>query len=348
MKYFVSFLFVSVIAVSAYVLTSLNSLEQSTAIEKTEQLYVLEMGSNFHRVLSEVSQLGYLESNLFIKLYAKATGYNAKIKAGEYSLTPSLSQLQVLELLTTGKSKDMKVTFQEGLNIHDMAKILESKGLYKYSDFLNVVRDKKFVKEILGKDLPSFEGYLFPETYFLSKNTTVKALIKKMVHNFFKNYELSLSGAQMKLDRTTHVVLASMIEKETGAPEERNLISSVFHNRIGLKMRLQSDPTILYGIFDKTGIYPSNIRKKDILEKTRYNTYAVPGLPYGPIANPGLASLKAAVNPVPSKKLYFVSRNDGTHVFSETLKQHNTAVRKFQMDPRARQGKSWRDRTKRK
>ena len=139
-----------------------------------------------------------------------------------------------------------------------------------------------------------------------------------------------------------------MIEKETGAPEERPLISSVFHNRIKKGMKLQSDPTILYGIFDRTGVYPKNIRKKDILEKTRYNTYSVPGLPYGPIANPGLESLKAAVNPVVSDKYYFVSRNDGTHVFSATLKQHNLAVNKFQRNRKARQGKSWRDLKKKK
>ena len=221
--------------------------------------------------------------------------------------------------------------------------MLEKKGFFTKKEFLNAARDKNLVKELLNEDLPNLEGYLFPETYFLNENTSLKSLIKKMVDNFKVNYKKSLVGAKINMSRKDHIIMASLIEKETGAEAERTLVSSVYHNRVKLGMRLQCDPTILYGIFDKTGIFPTNIRKKDILEKTRYNTYAMGGMPYGAIANPGLSSLKAALNPKESKMLYFVSRNDGTHVFSETLKKHNAAVRKFQLDPKARAGKSWRD-----
>ncbi len=341
-KLFFSF-FLVIALICSYFYFSFQGLKKPANIELANLVYEVPAGATFNRVLRDLSVKGYLEKNLIIKLFSKFTKYNQKLKAGTYSLVPSMSQLEVLQELTTGKTLDQKITFQEGLNINDIGVLLEQHGYFKRLEFLKVARDKKFVKELLNEDLPNFEGYLFPETYFLNKNTTIKSLIKKMVKNFKINYTKSLEGAKVKMSRKDHIIMASLVEKETGVGSERRLVSSVYHNRIKLGMRLQCDPTILYGMFDKTGVFPKNIRKKDILEKTRYNTYAISGMPYGAIANPGLAAMKAAVNPVESKKIYFVSRNDGTHVFSETLAQHNAAVRKFQMDPAARKGKSWRD-----
>jgi UPF0755 protein len=143
------------------------------------------------------------------------------------------------------------------------------------------------------------------------------------------------------------ITLASVVEKETGAPEERPVIASVFHNRLKKGMRLQSDPTILYGMLMKTGVMTKNIRKKDILAQTPYNTYTVRALPIGPIANPGKEAIKAVLNPGNTDFLYFVSRNDGTHVFSKTYEDHNKAVKAYQLNHRARKGKSWRDLKKR-
>jgi UPF0755 protein len=144
------------------------------------------------------------------------------------------------------------------------------------------------------------------------------------------------------------VTLASIIEKETGAPEERPLISSVFHNRLLKKMRLQTDPTVIYGKAEKSGKIEINITRADLLTPSRYNTYVIPALPPGPIANPGKEALLAAVNPAASGYLFFVSQNDGTHVFSEDYSAHNRAVQKFQLDRKAREGKSWRDLQNRK
>ena len=148
----------------------------------------------------------------------------------------------------------------------------------------------------------------------------------------------------VKLDRHEQVILASIVEKETGEPSERPIIASVFYNRMKKNMRLQTDPTILYGILDRTKVLKNNITKKDIQTKTRYNTYRISGLPYGPIASPGAKALEAVLNPASTEYYYFVSRNDGTHVFSQTYKQHQNAVRKFQLDRSMREGKSWRDR----
>jgi UPF0755 protein len=170
-----------------------------------------------------------------------------------------------------------------------------------------------------------------------------------MLQTMVKKYRTS--WAQLKerfrtqiasLGLTEHqiVTLASMIEKETGAPEERPIISSVFFNRLRKKMRLQSDPTTIYGIWES---YTGNIHRQDLLNPTPYNTYTVPALPIGPIGNPGMLALEAALNPSRSEYLYFVSKNEGRHSFSRTLQEHNSAVRKFQLDPKAREGKSWRD-----
>jgi UPF0755 protein len=146
------------------------------------------------------------------------------------------------------------------------------------------------------------------------------------------------------MPRHEHVTLASIVEKETGAPGERPMIASVFHNRLKKSMRLQSDPTIIYGILDQNGGEPvKNITKQDIITTTPYNTYKIEALPVGPIANPGKESLLATLNPAESDNFYFVSRNDGTHIFTKTYEEHSQAVRTYQLDPKMREGKSWRD-----
>jgi len=175
-----------------------------------------------------------------------------------------------------------------------------------------------------------------------------------MVQRFLKTYKKIRNENRFQVDlailpnRHSIVTLASIIEKETGAAEERPIISSVFHNRLNKKMRLQTDPTVIYGILDKTGVMTKNIRKKDLREPNKYNTYTFRGLPVGPIANPGKEALLAALQPEPTDFLYFVSRNQGTHVFSKNYRDHTNAVRRFQLNRAARKGKSWRDLKKKK
>ena len=256
---------------------------------------------------------------------------------------------EVLDVLAEGKSVIHLVTFPEGYNLYEMTQTLNDKWEGRGDEFLEAARDKGLIKELLKLDAISFEGYLFPDTYSLTKYTSAKEIIKMMVNRFNKTYEEIISEeSKLKMDRHDHVIFASVVEKETGAPEERPMISSVFHNRLRKKMRLQSDPTIIYGHWVKTGEYLKNIRRKHIKAPTAHNTYSVKALPIGPVSNPGKESLRAALNPVESDYLYFVSRNDGTHVFSKTLKQHNAAVREWQLNRKNRQGKSWRDLKKRK
>ncbi|HEY1078907.1 MAG TPA: endolytic transglycosylase MltG, partial [Bdellovibrio sp.] len=188
----------------------------------------------------------------------------------------------------------------------------------------------------------------FPETYMLTKFTDTKTLISNMVKRFLYVYnEVAPEAQVLGWPRHKVVTLASIIEKETGAPEERPLISSVFHNRMQKNMRLQTDPTVIYGKAEQTGKIEINITRADLTTPTRYNTYTITGLPPGPIANPGKEALLAAVKPAASEFLFFVSQNDGTHVFSVDYKGHESAVKRFQLDRKAREGKSWRDLNKR-
>ncbi|RYZ86132.1 MAG: endolytic transglycosylase MltG, partial [Proteobacteria bacterium] len=235
-------------------------------------------------------------------------------------------------------------TVAEGLNIYEVAALYEAQGFGKKEDFLAVVKDPALIKQLLGEDAVSLEGYLYPETYMITKFEGTKDLVTSMVRRFLSVYkELGAETALPGWSRHQIVTLASIVEKETGAGLDRPVISSVFHNRLKLKMKLQTDPTILYGLADMSGVMGNSIRREDILKPSRYNTYVINALPPGPISNPGKEAMMAALKPATTSFLYFVSRNDGTTVFSESLDRHNSAVQKFQVNPKAREGKSWRD-----
>ena len=204
------------------------------------------------------------------------------------------------------------------------------------------MKDGKFIKELIGQELESLEGYLFPDTYYFARGDNLKKIIRTMVQRF-KEVFSSVPKGNVNLTPHEIVILASIIEKETGAGFERPLISSVFHNRLQQKMRLATDPTIIYGVLRETGKEIRNIRRIHLKAQNPYNTYLNEGLPPGPIGNPGKEALLAAVQPKNTNYLFFVSKNDGTHVFTSTYKEHQKAVRTFQLDPKMRQGKSWRD-----
>lgn len=298
--------------------------------DKTQITFDVEPGSSFYSISEKLYDQGFIKDKFLFKLMAKALGETANMRVGEYALDKSMSPLQILKVLSSGKSIQYPLTFQEGINIFEIATVLEQKGFGNRQEFLNLCKDKALIKELIGKDLESLEGYLFPETYMVTKFTGFKTLIQMMVKNFHEAYNEVIVNSQIQLPMHEHVTLASIIEKETGAPEERPMISSVFHNRLRKGMRLQSDPTIIYGIMDLNGGEPvNNIRKSDILNKTRYNTYKVKALPYGPIANPGKESLRAALNPAKSEYLYFVSQNNGTHVFQKPIKNTMPQLKNF-------------------
>lgn len=336
----------SLLVVSAAVIGYLVNgfIHTAPSADSTAVIYEVKPGQSFNVIANELEAEGLIKNAFAFSMYARFTNQRSQIKRGEYGLSRNMTPSEILSVITSGKSISKPFTVAEGLNIYEIAELYEKEQFGKKEDFLRLVKDPSFATKLLGQPATSLEGYLFPETYMITKFDRTEDLIASMVRRFFTVYDsLGVTSKLPGWTRNQVVTLASIIEKETGAKEDRPLISSVFHNRLGKKMKLQTDPTILYGIADQTGTLPNNIRKDDILRPTRYNTYVIPALPPGPISNPGREALMAALQPAASAYLFFVSRNDGTTVFSETLDFHNKAVRKFQIDPKARAGKSWRD-----
>lgn len=311
-------------------------------------VYEVTPGKGFATIASELEQKGLVKNAMFFNIYARFKGDRSRIKVGEYLLRTNMTPPEVLATIVSGKSIARSFTVSEGLSTYEIADLYERQGFGTAASFLALTRDPQLIQSLLGEKVPSLEGYLFPETYMLTKYTDTKTLISNMVKRFLYVYNEVLPQAEITwMTRNQVVTLASIIEKETGAPEERPLISSVFHNRLAKKMRLQTDPTVIYGKAEQLGRIVINITRQDLQTPTPYNTYVIFGLPPGPIANPGREALLAAVNPAESAYLFFVSQNDGTHVFSEDYQGHKKAVQKFQLDRKAREGKSWRDLQKR-
>lgn len=303
-------------------------------------------GDSIKRVGKRLEKQRLITDSFRFSVFARLTG-ETEIRVGEYELKSTMYPAEILQTIVSGRSVEHQITFQEGLNKFEMAELFASKGLGNKKEFLALVDSRPLVQELLGEKHSSLEGYLFPETYHVTQYTGAEGLIRKMVERFKSVYKEVERVKSINMSRHEIVTLASIIEKETGAPEERAVISSVYHNRLKKPMRLQADPTVLYGMWVEAKKFKNNITRSDLKRKTRYNTYTNSGLPYGPIANPGEESLKAAVNPERTEYLYFVSRNDGTHVFSTNYRAHTNAVRKFQKDKSARENKSWRDLSKR-
>lgn len=253
-----------------------------------------------------------------------------KLRAGEFSVLFGLTPLELIRFLHTAKPVQHLVTVPEGLTMVQIAEIFAKEGWADRAVFLQLCRDRGLLRG-LGVGADSLEGYLFPETYSLTRGETdERTIISTMVRRFFAVWkELNMAESSSRAAGfTSHqlLILASIVEKETGAASERESIAGVFYNRLRLGMRLQSDPTTIYGIKDFNG----NLTKADLLAATPYNTYAISGLPAGPICNPGKAALAAVLRPADVPYLYFVSKNDGSHQFSRTLEEHNRAVFLYQ------------------
>jgi UPF0755 protein len=254
------------------------------------------------------------------------------LKAGEYRFDQPMTMLEVIDKLARGDVYEHRITFPEGLTIEEMSKLFEKDGFGKASDFLDASTRVERIHN-LDPDAKDLEGYLFPETYSLPHNAPAAVLIDAMVDRFKVIYGASLRDEATANGLTTRqvVTLASLVEKETGNPEERPIVAAVYLNRRKIGMAMQADPTVVY-VLEKAHRYDGNIRKDDLAIDSPYNTYKYPGLPPGPIASPGKASLEAVLAPADVSYLYFVSRNDGSHVFATTLAEHDRNVKKFQVD----------------
>ncbi|MBI4949766.1 MAG: endolytic transglycosylase MltG [Deltaproteobacteria bacterium] len=295
--------------------------------DSSVKLVYVQKGASFRVVASNLEKAGVVKDSDSLVWAASLLGAYKKIKAGEYEFMATMTPMEVLEILIKGKVKRHLVTIPEGYNIREVALVLSEAGLVDPDDFVKHATDGKLVAS-LGLEGDTLEGYLFPDTYEFTRGMGADDLIRKMSEKFKAVYfpEFSEQAKRNGLSMRKVITLASIIEKETGAPEERTLISAVFRNRLKKGIKLQSDPTVIYGIKGFDG----NLTRAHLVTKTPYNTYAIYGLPPGPIANPGKESISAALNPASEDYLYFVSRNDGTHFFSKNLKEHNKAVNRFQ------------------
>jgi UPF0755 protein len=289
----------------------------------------IKSGMTLNKISSLLEDRDLIGNSLVFQMLAYLQEKQGQIQIGEYELSPSMTPMDILEVVTSGKTILHAVTIPEGYRITEIAALLEVKGLVNAEKFIQETKNKELIQSV-GIGVNSLEGYLFPETYNFSKNTSERKIIQSLVdiyHEKIKKHELRKRAQSSKLSFHQVMTLASLIEKETGIDEERKLISSVFHNRLRKKMLLQTDPTVIYAMADFDG----NIRKKDLQVDSPYNTYRYKGLPPGPIASPGIKSIIAALEPSESDYLYFVSRKDGSHQFSSNLMDHNRAVRKYQL-----------------
>jgi UPF0755 protein len=279
------------------------------------------------RVASRLAADGLIRNQTYFVMFGRLTGSERQLKPGEYALSPSMRPLEILDRLRRGLVVLHQVTIPEGYSIRQIAEVFRAAGIGEPERLIALTESPAFIQE-LGLDVPTLEGYLFPDTYAFPRNIDTTDIVRQMVVRFRDTFQPVWMARADELNLTQHqvVTLASIIEKETGAGIERPIISGVFHNRLRMRMPLQSDPTVIYPIKNFDG----NLRKVDLIRDNPYNTYRRRGLPPGPIANPGRAALEAALYPSPVDYLFFVARNDGTHHFSRTLREHNKAVDKYQ------------------
>jgi UPF0755 protein len=288
-------------------------------------------GSVVSAVAKRLESAGVIRSAHAFVWLARLQGRADALRAGEYALAANLTPADVLDRLAAGAVMTHRVVVPEGLRMEEVAARIEGAGLGSGAEFLVVARDPASAAAF-GVEGATLEGYLFPETYELARGVPVRDIAHMMVDHFLSVWRPIEPVARARgLSMREVVVLASLVEKETGASHERPLIASVFLNRLGLGMRLETDPAVIYGIAGFDG----NLRRVHLEDASNpYNTYLHGGLPPGPIANPGAAALRAVVEPAPADYLFFVARNDGSHQFSRTYGEHVRAVNRFQRDGR--------------
>ena len=318
-------------AAVAVVLVSQRLDEPYQGFAGAEQFVDIPAGTGTAAIGRRLIEAGIVRDETTFRIALWWTGQSRALQAGEYRFDRPASPRDVIARLARGDVYARRITFPEGLIIEEMAELYESREFGDAADFVKAARNASLVRDI-DPIAPDLEGYLFPETYPVPRGTPASSLVRAMVDRFRATYDegLQTSAAEQGLTTRQVVTLAALVEKETGQPGERPLVAAVYRNRLRIGMGLQADPTVVYAL-RKAGRYTGNIRRPDLQMDSPYNTYRYAGLPPGPIAAPGKASIEAALMPASVSYLYFVSRNDGSHVFAETLAEHNRNVRQYQI-----------------
>ncbi len=291
------------------------------------KLIEIEKGDSFNEITEKLIQQNIAIKPLWFKLMAYQKKVSNKLKTGEYELQAGLTMPDILLKLVEGKSLQYSITFPEGWSFKQIFQEIQNNPNIEHTLEKN---DYKSIMAELNSEYEHPEGLFFPDTYYFEKKATDLSLLKKSHAKMLSVLKTEWEAREKDLPIESAyqaLILASIIEKETGAAEERKKIAGVFTRRLETGMLLQTDPTVIYGMGDE---YKGDIRYKDLREPTPYNTYVIKGLPPTPIAMPGKAAIHAALHPAKGKSVYFVAKGDGTHVFSETLREHNNAVNKYQ------------------
>jgi UPF0755 protein len=303
-----------------------------------ERAVTIATGTGASRALEQLQGQGVLADAKLARFYLIYFMSDPAIKAGDYLFRGPLTTPQVLRKLVRGEVATRSVTLVEGLSLEETVDRLTAEGLGRREAFLDLMRSPALIAD-LDPDAPDLEGYLFPETYSFAQHTDERTVVSTLVKTFRERFERQvrplLARSHGRSVRQV-VTLASIVEKEAQVEPERPLIAGVYSNRLARGIGLAADPTVIFAL-KRLGVWNGNIRKTDLRVDSPYNTYRYAGLPPGPICSPGLASLVAAADPSDVPYLYFVSRNDGTHVFSSTLQEHNRNVERWQRQ-------YWRDR----
>jgi len=290
-------------------------------------IVIVRPGDGFNLFISKLDKAGLINCPFCFKLLVMIKHSRTSLKAGEYAFFRNMSPEDILDKVVGGKVVLYAITIPEGYTLKQIALIMDFYSIASGDKVLEKAYDRVFITR-LGVTGPSLEGYCYPETYRFAKGTGAEKILEVMVKHFktIITPQLMEKINESGMTFSEVITLASIVERESGDFEEKPLVASVFLNRLKKGMRLESDPTVIYGIPDFNG----NITKKDLLKKTPFNTYRIKGLPPSPICNPGIDSIKAVLYPAKTSYLYFVSMNNGKHYFSCSLKEHNRAVFRYQ------------------
>lgn len=327
-RFFLGLVLSLLLVLTAVLLLARHALEQRGPILDPPRELIIADGERLGAIATRLKDKEILVNTDAFMALARWRGSDRQVRSGVYDFPGGATAGEVLDALVEGPQRVRLVSIPEGWTVDQIAEKLDAAGLGSAARYRELAADAAFVAS-LGVPAKHLEGYLFPDTYSFGDAPEPEDVLRRMSERFFEVFDPALQQEARERGLSVHEIttLASIVESEAAVAEERALISAVFHNRLRRGMPLQADPTVLYGVKGRS----RPIRKSDLKRKTAYNTYVIRGLPPGPIANPGRASLVAAVRPTPgARALYFVARNDRTHVFSETLREHSRAVRKYQ------------------
>ena len=312
----------------------LQFASQPASGNKTETaIVIVPSGSSVEVINGILASVALVDKDIRFPVLARYLGIAGRLQAGEFELHRGQTPQELLKELAYAKPIQHAVTLREGLSIREVADVFAKGGWSDREEFIRLVNDPDFLRSLGLDSVKNLEGYLYPDTYYLTrKGQTTADLIRMQVRRFFTVWDDIETTAPLELSPYEVLILASMVEKETAKASERPIIAGVFFNRLKKGMRMQSDPTVMYGIENFSG----KLSRKNLKTPSPYNTYTLKRLPIGPICSPGKAALTAVLHPTESKFYYFVSKNNGSHVFSKNLRDHINAVNKYQRRKRKR------------